>query len=91
LVIEASGMIAIDYTGSQVLQQTISRLKSCSIDVAIARLSDEGAMVEAEQTVCSRSSDPDGSSNLLRKPFAKLVRVRKAEPLKHFRVDTSKA
>ena len=50
LVIEASGMIAIDYTDSQVLQQTISRLKSCSIDVAIARLSDEGAMVEAEQT-----------------------------------------
>ena len=50
LVIEASGMIAIDYTGSQVLRQTITRLKSSSIDVAIARLSDEGAMVEAEQT-----------------------------------------
>jgi sulfate permease, SulP family len=50
LVIEASGMIAIDYTGSQVLQQTIARLKSRSVDVAIARLSDEGAMVEAEQT-----------------------------------------
>jgi sulfate permease, SulP family len=50
LVIEASGMIAIDYTGSQVLQQTITRLKSGSIDVAIARLADEGAMVEAEQT-----------------------------------------
>ena len=50
LVIEASGMIAIDYTGSQVLQKTINRLKSCSIDVAIARLSDEGAMIEAEQT-----------------------------------------
>jgi MFS superfamily sulfate permease-like transporter len=50
LVIEASGMIAIDYTGSQVLQQTIARLKSHSIDVAIARLADEGAMLEAEQT-----------------------------------------
>jgi len=50
LVIEASGMIAIDYTGSQVLQETIARLKSRTIDVAIARLSDEGAMIEAEQT-----------------------------------------
>jgi MFS superfamily sulfate permease-like transporter len=50
LVIEASGMIAIDYTGSQVLQQTITRLKSGYIDVAIARLADERAMVEAEQT-----------------------------------------
>ena len=28
LVIEASGMIAIDYTGSQILQQTIARLRS---------------------------------------------------------------
>jgi hypothetical protein len=35
LVIEASGMIAIDYTGSQILQQTIARLRSRSIDVAI--------------------------------------------------------
>ena len=43
-------MIAIDYTGSQILQQTITRLKSDSIDVAIARLADERAMVEAEQT-----------------------------------------
>ncbi|WP_027527603.1 SulP family inorganic anion transporter [Bradyrhizobium sp. Ec3.3] len=50
LVIEASGMIAIDYTGSQILQQTIARLKSDSIDVAIARLADERATVEAEQT-----------------------------------------
>jgi MFS superfamily sulfate permease-like transporter len=50
LVIEASGMITVDYTGSQILQQTITRLKSDSIDVAIAHLADERAMVEAEQT-----------------------------------------
>jgi MFS superfamily sulfate permease-like transporter len=50
LVIEASGMIAIDYTGSQILQETIANLKSRSIDVAIARLSDTGAVAEAEQT-----------------------------------------
>jgi sulfate permease, SulP family len=50
LVIEASGMTDIDYTGSQVLQQTITELKSRSIDVAIARLSDERAQSELSRT-----------------------------------------
>ena len=45
LVIEASGMIDIDYTGSQILQQTIAGLRSRSIEVAIARLSDERAQL----------------------------------------------
>jgi sulfate permease, SulP family len=47
LVIEASGMIDIDYTGSQILQQTIAELQSRSIAVAIARLSDARAQEEA--------------------------------------------
>jgi sulfate permease, SulP family len=50
LVIEASGMIDIDYTGSQILQQTIARLRSRSIEVAIARLSDKQAQAEARRT-----------------------------------------
>ena len=50
LVIVASGMIDIDYTGSQILQQTISGLRSRSIEVAIARLSDKRAEVEANRT-----------------------------------------
>ena len=50
LVIEASGMIDVDYTGSQILQQTIAELRSRSIDVAIARLSDQGAQEEASRT-----------------------------------------
>jgi MFS superfamily sulfate permease-like transporter len=50
LVIEASGMIDIDYTGSQILQQTIAELRSRSIDVAIARLSDTPAQEEASRT-----------------------------------------
>jgi len=49
-VIEASGMIAIDYTGSQILQQTITTPKSDFIDVAIVRLAHKRAVVEAEQT-----------------------------------------
>jgi SulP family sulfate permease len=47
LVIEASGMIDVDYTGSQILQQTIAELHARSIDVAIARLSDTRAQEEA--------------------------------------------
>jgi sulfate permease, SulP family len=49
LVIEASGIIDIDYTGSQILQQTIAGLRSRSIEVAIARLSDKQAQVEARR------------------------------------------
>jgi sulfate permease, SulP family len=50
LVIEASGMIDIDYTGSHILQQTIAGLRSRSIEVAIARLSDTRAQEEAGRT-----------------------------------------
>jgi sulfate permease, SulP family len=50
LVIEASGMIDIDYTGAQILQQTIATLRSRSIEVALARLSDTRAQEEAGRT-----------------------------------------
>jgi MFS superfamily sulfate permease-like transporter len=43
-------MIDIDYTGSQILQQTIATLRSRSIEVAIARLSDTRAQEEASRT-----------------------------------------
>src|SRR5262249_35242184 len=50
LVIEASGMIDIDYTGSQIFQQTIAEPRARSIDVAIARLSDPRAQAQESQT-----------------------------------------
>jgi len=50
LVIEASGMIEIDYTGSQTLQQMIAELRARSIEVAMARLSDQRAQTEAKRT-----------------------------------------
>ena len=50
LVIEASGMIEIDYTGSQTLQQVIAELRARSIEVAMARLSDQRAQAEAKRT-----------------------------------------
>jgi hypothetical protein len=43
-------MIDIDYTGSQILQQTIAGLRFRSIEVAIARLSDARAQSEASRT-----------------------------------------
>ena len=47
LVIEASGIIDIDYTGSKVLQQGFADLKAKGIVVAIARLSDKRARDQA--------------------------------------------
>ena len=50
LVIEASGIIEIDYTGSQVLQQAIADLRAEGIAIAVARLSDEQAQREARRS-----------------------------------------
>jgi SulP family sulfate permease len=50
LVIEASGIIDIDYTGSQLLRRAIVELKKRGITVAIARLSHEQAQREAGRT-----------------------------------------
>jgi sulfate permease, SulP family len=47
LVIEASGIIDIDYTGSNILQQAFADLKAKGIVVAIARLSDARAQGQA--------------------------------------------
>jgi sulfate permease, SulP family len=50
LVIEASGIIDIDYTGSQMLRRAIVELRKRGITVAIARLSHEQAQREAGRT-----------------------------------------
>jgi sulfate permease, SulP family len=47
LVIEASGIIDIDYTGSKLLQNAVADLKKRGITVAVARLSHEQAQREA--------------------------------------------
>ncbi len=47
VVLEASGMIDIDYTGSRVLQQTIARLRDGGITVALTRLLGERAQLQA--------------------------------------------
>ncbi len=50
VVIEASGMIDIDYTGAGMLVRLIGFLRDRGIDIALARLSVERAAVQAERT-----------------------------------------
>ena len=50
LVIEANGIIDIDYTGSQTLSRVITNLRVRNIDVTIARLSDGRAQAQARRT-----------------------------------------
>jgi sulfate permease, SulP family len=50
VVIEANGMIDIDFTGSQILQQAITELRRGRTDVAVARLESDRAQHAAAQT-----------------------------------------
>jgi sulfate permease, SulP family len=50
VIIEASGITDIDYTGSQRLQQSIAQLRGDGIDVALARLAAERAQMQAIRT-----------------------------------------
>ena len=50
VVIEASGMIDIDYTGAGMLVRLIAFLRQRGIDVALARLSAEAAQAQAKRT-----------------------------------------
>jgi sulfate permease, SulP family len=50
LVIEAHGVIDIDFTGSDTLQQLIAELRGRGIDVAIARMSSERAREATRRT-----------------------------------------
>jgi sulfate permease, SulP family len=59
LVIEASSMIDIDYTGSQMLMKTIAELKAKGIAIAIARLSGEQAQNQASRSGLLEAIDAD--------------------------------
>jgi sulfate permease, SulP family len=50
LVIEANGIIDIDYTGAQILRRLLTELRATNIVVALARLSDERAQADAHRT-----------------------------------------
>jgi MFS superfamily sulfate permease-like transporter len=50
LVIEANGVIYIDFTGSQILQRLVTDLRRRGIDVVVARLESERAQQSAART-----------------------------------------
>jgi high affinity sulfate transporter 1 len=50
LVIEAHGVIDIDFSGSDMLQKLITELRGRGVDVAIARMSSERALAAARTT-----------------------------------------
>jgi sulfate permease, SulP family len=50
LVIEAHGVIDIDFTGSEMLQKLITELRSRGVDLAIARMSSDRARDAARRT-----------------------------------------
>jgi MFS superfamily sulfate permease-like transporter len=50
VVLEANGVIDIDYTGSQMLQRVIGELHDRKIQVALARLESARAQRAAERT-----------------------------------------
>jgi sulfate permease, SulP family len=50
VVLEAHGVIDIDFTGSQTLQQVIAELRAHGIDLSIARMSSERARQAAKET-----------------------------------------
>ena len=50
VVLEASGMIDVDYTGGRLLQQTIARLRARGMVIALARLSATRAQTDARRS-----------------------------------------
>ncbi|MGO9062882.1 MAG: SulP family inorganic anion transporter [Candidatus Binataceae bacterium] len=50
VVIEATGVIDLDYTGVQVLKRTIAQLRDAGVDVAMARMEAQRARAAAAQT-----------------------------------------
>jgi len=50
VILEAHGVIDIDFTGSRMLQQIIAELRGRGIDLAIARMNSERALAAARRT-----------------------------------------
>lgn len=59
LVIEATGMIDIDYTGSRILARTVTALRAQNTVVAVARLADGRAQAQARRTGLIEAIGPD--------------------------------
>ena len=72
LIIEANGIIDIDYTGSQILSRAIAEFRTRNIVVAIARLSDNRAQAQARRTGLIDAIGPDRVFMSVQKAVEKL-------------------
>ena len=59
VVLEAHGVIDIDFTGSQMLQQVVAELRGRGIEVVVARLESERAQQAAARTGLTAVFGPD--------------------------------
>ena len=59
VVIEASGVAVIDYTGGQILQRLVVQLRAQGIDVAMARMGAERARRTAARSGLLAKIGPD--------------------------------
>jgi sulfate permease, SulP family len=75
LVVEANAIIDIDYTGSQILLRAVAELAAMDIVVALARLSDERAQVQAHRTGLIEAIGPDRVFMSVEEAVRKLVRT----------------
>jgi MFS superfamily sulfate permease-like transporter len=75
LVVEANAIIDIDYTGSQILLRAVAELAAKDIVVALARLSDERAQVQAHRTGLIEAIGPDRVFMSVEEAVRKLVRT----------------
>ena len=74
LIIEANGIIDIDYTGSQVLLRAITELVAADIVVAIARLSVGRAQAQAQRSGLIEVIGPDRVFMSVEEAVLKLAR-----------------
>ena len=77
VVIDASAVAALDYTGAQILIGLVRRLRARSVDVALARLGAERAMTEARR---SGLLDVLGPNHLFHSVEAAVRALRRAAP-----------
>ena len=75
LVVEANAIIDIDYTGSQILLRAVAELAAMDIVVALARLSDARAQVQAHRTGLIEAIGPDRVFMSVEEAVRKLVRT----------------
>jgi sulfate permease, SulP family len=75
LVVEANAIIDIDYTGSQFLLRAFAELAATVVVVALARLSDERAQVQAHRTGLIEAIGPDSVFMSVEEAVRKLVRT----------------